>query len=216
MPIITDCESIALKKASRSNRLCKSTLLKRGWTQKTIDALLPPPVKIVNPHYKKANAMLVWDENTVLECEKSDMFLNAKAKKQIRTEAGLKSAETKKQQLLSHIEKCNITVEEIPYDVLYDQTIKAKQDWYDYQDSICFQFNMPNDPANADYQTQIRWQVNYIRHNLTQYDDMCLKLFNQVGKQEGYILLRAKTLDAIAKAYPYLADECEKQKYQKY
>ena len=53
---------------------CKSDLLKRGWTQRMIDDLLPPPTLKSNPHYRSAPPMLLWQIDLVEKTEQSEAF----------------------------------------------------------------------------------------------------------------------------------------------
>jgi len=58
-----------------------------------------------------------------------------------------------------------------------------------------------------------RWTVNYIRHNLTKYDEMIEKeLVDRIGREAGHAVLKSKVLGQIAKAYPHVAFECNRQK----
>lgn len=63
------------------------------------------------------------------------------------------------------------------------------------------------DPATID-----RWTVNYIRHNMVDYDYCLEKLKGVVGKDEAYAILKNYVLDLIKSTYPELAEECERQK----
>jgi hypothetical protein len=53
--------------------------------------------------------------------------------------------------------------------------------------------------------------VNYIRHNLTNYEDLLEELEGKVGKINAYIKLKNKILKKIAEVYPDLKDECYNQ-----
>lgn len=53
--------------------------------------------------------------------------------------------------------------------------------------------------------------VNFIRHNLCEYDDSLEELFGLVGKDEVYQRLKSETLTRIAEVYPELKEECKRQ-----
>ena len=53
--------------------------------------------------------------------------------------------------------------------------------------------------------------VNYIRHNLTNYDDELTRLANRVGRQEGFKLISRKIYAEILKVYPEYRTTIEKQ-----
>ena len=61
--------------------ICYSSLKSRGWTDKLISNLLPPPKLVRNPHYKSAPEMKLWDKKVVEEAEKQPEFSERKKKK---------------------------------------------------------------------------------------------------------------------------------------
>jgi hypothetical protein len=50
----------------------------------------------------------------------------------------------------------------------------------------------------ADKETLTRWKVNYIRHNLTSYDDELLSLYGRTGKDKAYLKLFGEVMNRIA------------------
>lgn len=64
--------------------------------------------------------------------------------------------------------------------------------------------------APADF--KIRWAVNYIRHNLTDYDIKICELAKIKGnKRFNYSYFKALVLDRIKKVYPKYRKECDLQ-----
>lgn len=59
----------------------------------------------------------------------------------------------------------------------------------------------------TDSQTRDRWAVNYIRHNLTNYDQIRAEYDESLTDS-----IRNKTLDLIAQTYPRYAAACQLQK----
>lgn len=57
-----------------------------------------------------------------------------------------------------------------------------------------------------------RIAVNYVRHRLTAYDGKMRALTGKQRGEEAIRLLRLRVLDAIAKAYPELAEEARRQR----
>lgn len=49
---------------------------------------------------------------------------------------------------------------------------------------------------------------------MTRYEEELERIFGKVGVNEAYLDLRSKIFDAIAEAYPDLADECHRQDYE--
>ena len=176
-----------------------TTLKTRGWTDKTIKNLLKEPLEKTNPYYKKAASMKLYLIEDVLEQEKTSDFIDSKNKKEKRQIGAKKAVETKRNKLIEEIKKCKISVQliENPKELI-EKTIKHKAEWY------CGVYSGLNFEVPTDKQTLKRWQINYIRHELTEYDDYCQVLFKRVGKDEGYNLLKSKVMAEIKKKYPYL------------
>lgn len=79
----------------------------------------------------------------------------------------------------------------------------AKQEWFLEHGNV--------DMATPNTETLERWMVNFVRHNLCEYDDKLIDLFGLVGKEELYHRLKTETLAKIAEVYPELDVECKRQ-----
>jgi len=66
--------------------------------------------------------------------------------------------------------------------------------------------------AKADSDFLNRIEVNYIRHNLTEYDRELEEMAGKIGVKEAVIKIKNRILDSIAEKYPELKGECVKQK----
>lgn len=73
------------------------------------------------------------------------------------------------------------------------------------QELEMFCFRRPNDD------TLNRWCVNYIRHQLTTYDDGLYDLIGKIGRDAAYEEFKKAVLKKISIAYPKYADECNRQ-----
>lgn len=69
----------------------------------------------------------------------------------------------------------------------------------------CFNYETPNDALLQ------RIIVNYIRHNLIDYDSSLYALYNKMEKKEKYTRIKTEVLKKIAEAYPNYKDECYRQ-----
>ena len=123
-----------------------------------------------------------------------------------QSESQKRSANTKRSKLLLEIESLKIFIEKLNLTKLEKLAIQAKKD-FDFSIE-----NFENDYTNIDKNTLDRWMVNYIRHNLTNYDLFVDNLYKKIGKQQGYFNLKSKILDEIGKIYPELEMECKAQK----
>ena len=194
-----------MSKNKENKHLAKTTLLARGWTEKTIKSLLSPPVPTQNPHYRKASPMLLWLETEVLVQEQTEEFKAAKAQKERRSAAAKRSCQTRQQKLLDYVAGIKFTVRFFDKATLKAITIRSKEEWHSYRGDWDF------DASTADDLTLQRWMVNFLRHNATDYESCIDDLFGMVGKQAAYELLKYNVLDEIAEKYPYLSVECRRQ-----
>lgn len=188
----------------------KSTLLDRGWTEKTISELLPPPKLVDNPYYKCAGYMKLWEQKTVKQKEKTKKFKVSAEKKAKRRESALKAVATKAEKTMSLLPTFSLEVERVSLEELRKMTLNAKWNWYMYTeqdwkaDSVDF----------ADEETVLRWELNFIRHNLSNYDNELDKLYGKVGKDVVYSKYKNQLMDKIFEVYPELKakiDEIEKR-----
>ena len=56
-----------------------------------------------------------------------------------------------------------------------------------------------------------RIEVNYLRHEGTQYDDELHAYFNKVGVRDAVDRVREHVYGLISAAYPHLKEECDRQ-----
>jgi hypothetical protein len=54
--------------------------------------------------------------------------------------------------------------------------------------------------------------VNYVRHNLTNYEEELYYMSGKVGCHEEYYFYKDAVLDRISETYPELEDACRRQK----
>jgi len=190
--------------------IAKTTLLNRGWTEATIRKLLPEPNEKKNPHFACASPMLLWNKAVVVEAEQSEVFLSAKAKKVNRSKAMVKVHDKKRQELLDWVDNLMIEVPLIDLSVLRKRTLHNKNNQYECQSAMRGTW-YETDAFRADESTKQRWEVNYLRHNMTNYEEMLDNIFGKTGVREAYVLLKVKILKKIAEVYPHLAAECKNQ-----
>jgi hypothetical protein len=63
---------------------------------------------------------------------------------------------------------------------------------------------------------QMRITVNYLRHHLTAYDTHLEQVAGQIGVRQAGNVIRRRMYDEVAKAYPELAEECQRQMQARY
>lgn len=195
----------------RVPKLTQAGLKELGWTKTMIETLLPEPELKDNPHYKCAAPMKLWAVEIVEAVMETPEYAAAAALAAKRKAAAKKADETKTANAIALAGDLSdkITIKVIPAPDLRSRTLAAKQAWYDSLDI----YDYPSDAYSADQLTVDRWMVNYIRHNLTEYDRT---LYDHIHIRtcKGWLIyttIKEATLHKIADAYPYLADECMRQ-----
>lgn len=185
--------------------ISQTTVLSMGFTKSMIDKLLPPPILKRNPHYASSSPMKLWREDDVRSVMETQKFLTMAAKSAARKAASAKAVETKRQkaELLTDELIKNIKVRRWNMAVLERKTLDDKE----LRNLEHGNYDMPM----PDTKTLERWMVNFIRHNLCEYDDSLEELFGLVGKDELYQRLKSETLAKIAEVYPELEAECKRQ-----
>lgn len=189
--------------------ITQSTILSMGFTKSMIDKLLPAPILKQNPRYKSAAPMKLWQEADVLAAMDTDAFREAAAKAAQRKQAAAKAVDTKRKnaEVLADDLIASIHVQRIELPELEKLALASQQRWYDFRGRGEIEF--------PDRETVNRWMVNYIRHELCEYDDSLYTLFRpgkMADKDELYPKIKRETLAKIAQVYPELSDECEAQR----
>lgn len=197
----------------KSNLITQTAVLEMGWTKKMIDTLLPEPILKDNPHYRCAAPMRLFDEEVVLAAMKTEEFIEAFEKAEKRRKSSCKANKTKRMRLETLVDERikSIKVEILSDDELIRETLDEREDWYTYNAIIRGEYDY-RFYAPSDTDTLNRWVVNFIRHNLVEYDESLYEMKGKVGIEYEYVRYKFAVLDKIAEAYPKYAEECSKQK----
>jgi hypothetical protein len=181
----------------------------RKWSDRLIKKYMPVPDEIRNnPHYGRASEMKLYKISRVELIEKNEQFLIDFQKTILRRKSSLKMVETKKDNLLIEISELPISVEFIQRNELVPLVIDDYNDRNYYKDYLTLR--------DLDQSTLERLTVNYIRHQLTSYDQCLGLIFSRVGKKEGYRLLKERIYKCISESYPDLTRECALQLRRKF
>jgi len=65
--------------------------------------------------------------------------------------------------------------------------------------------------SSCDVEFLHRITVNFLRHQGTSYEEKLDEIFGKTGVNAAYIAIKKKVLEAIAKEYLFLAEECKRQ-----
>ena len=171
-----------------------------------IKELLPAPFE----KRKKWNNKLeyyLWKLEDVIAAEQTEDYLKMKEAYEKRKISANKAVKTKTDELLKKIDKAitEIKVERIPLKQLYNDAIESKEDWYyaTGQDRFIDRKSLSQD-------TILRWELNYIRHNLTQYDEELFNYYGKTGIGIGYEKYKSAVMSKIYEIYPELQKKKKK------
>ncbi len=201
----------------KEKMITQSTIIDTyGWTKSLISKFLPSPTLVQNPYYRNAAPMRLWKEEEVKKVMLTPEFQDAMEKANKRKKSAAKAVNTKKAVLEK--EKMDflnsIQIKVLPDSLLQEKALKSKQTWYEMNQLERYGYIDPSDIPNvytADKNTVNRWVVNYIRHNLVQYDNFLERIYGKVGVHDTYIDTKIFILEKIADAYPKYSKECERQ-----
>lgn len=190
-----------------NSKITLSTVKSYGFTDKLIKELLPEPELVINPHYRSGPKMKLWDVSVVESAMKTEIFVAEMEKRNKRREAAKKAVQTKTSKLQLQVDEFikSVKISRIPLERLRSAAIRDKQKWYDLN-GIYDKF-----AEDADDATVKRWMVNYIRHNMVEYDQEIDDMKGKTGKSLLYFELHNGVLHRISEVYPELADECLRQ-----
>jgi hypothetical protein len=198
---------------NKNKFVIKSTLVKRGWTESLIAKFLPEPDSLQpNPHYKAGPPMRLYDLKRVEKIEKSKRFVTAKQKAEPRKAAAKKGVESKLARTMHYVNSVVIKVPLMDRDKLIDLACRSYNEWQEQKDMWSEDIR-DWEPANflssAPFLERIC--VNHLRHELTGYEKHLEKTFGKVGTSDAYKKIKEKVEEAIARAYPWLSEECQRQ-----
>ncbi len=185
-------------------------LKKRGWTETYLRHTLPNPDKLqTNPFYKNSAPMRLYLKEKVHAVEQTLQFRNFIQKSAKRKEGARKATITKKQKLLGFVNALVIELEQKDIQSIYQDAIDRYNDWNLYREEK-ETASMLSSKIFLD-----RIAVNYLRHQLSNYDEMLYEIFGKVGVAEAYAVINRKIYTKIAATYPELKEEAERQEAAK-
>lgn len=194
-----------------------SQMKERGWTASIIKKLVQIEPTEFRGMYRR-QPQKCYPKDYIEGLEQSDEFKELREKASQRSTTMSLVAEKKRTENIEKFKKriYAVKVPVLPLDVLRRRTIDAKNKWYEYTSMMYDRFDDgPVDERNLDNSTLFRWEVNFIRHELTKYEDLLSEIYGIVGTHEIYKELKNYVLDRISEAYPHLKGSCDSQKIQK-
>lgn len=184
--------------------LTQSQVLEMGFTKGLIAKLLPEPTLKQNPRYRSAAPMKLWPAEDVHAAMETEEFRAMREKADARSKAAQKGVQTRREAAVADLDELirEIRIRKIGMKVLREAAISAGIDRIE---------SRGGDPIYLDDSTVTRWMVNYVRHNLCEYDYALPSIDGKIGRDSLYVRLKSAVLWKIAEVYPELADECRAQ-----
>jgi hypothetical protein len=142
----------------------------------------------------------------VLECESTAEFQAWRTGAEVRKDGAAQAVTTKTRKLLAYVEQVKIVVPIVEEEMLLAAAIDSYNAWTRNNSR-----DFVSDDASSDPEFLERITVNYLRHELTCYEDQLSELYGRVGIEAALDALREKIYDAISEAHPHLTDECDRQ-----
>lgn len=204
-----------MEKKAKVEYVSKAGLKAIGWTDRAISVFLDPCDKEAkNPHYAKAAPMRLYLKSRVEETEKSEAYQKFLGENAGRVASARKAVDTKKEKLLKELSGWTIVLKAKPYQKVIAAAIRS---YNEFHEEMLYERGHDYTPAKADSDPEFlqRITVNYLRHELSDYDDRLEALFGKVGKDDAYRILNKMIYDKIADTYSELRDECNRQMMRK-
>ena len=185
---------------------------KRGWTRSMATKLLEnlDYKEVNNPHYKCAAPMTLYYLKDIKRIEKTKKFAQLKEKAEKRKISAKKAVETKINTTVDIADTFSITIERIDLEDLRKYTLEEKQNWYNYRFFNFLDGEICRNAYSADEETIKRWMVNFIRHNLSDYEEQLEILEGRTGKNKGYWHFKIKLAEEMKRVYPELEKDIDK------
>ncbi|WP_418959885.1 hypothetical protein [Streptomyces tritici] len=177
-------------------------LRRRGWTDTMVRSLLgEPDVQGRSPRRWSLAPVRLYLLARVEAVERTEEFaLCARAPGGSRSAAAAAGAQARRQAVLAAIGAEPIAVPRLPGPELARRAVRHRR-----------LLGAAGGPAEITPAALVRWQVNYLRHALKRYEALLDGLFGDVGLAEAGRLLDRRLYEAIADAYPGLAEECRRR-----
>ncbi|MBD8043811.1 hypothetical protein H9638_08285 [Arthrobacter sp. Sa2BUA2] len=179
----------------------------RGWTETHIKAFLPEPDKTArNPFSRKAAPMKLYALDRVEKVEATEEFRRAREASRNRQLAARGRALEKKKQAVAVAEALELQLVPESWEEVQRKAIE-------HYNSRLRRNQSPAGPRTTRSRLD-RLTVNYLRHKQTSYEAELKEFKGVVGVGEAYLVVRNRILDLIARTYPALQAECERQKFE--
>lgn len=196
-----------------SKHYTKAALIGLGLTQGGIDRFFPEPDEYApNPKYKCAAPMKLYSIARVRAALASPEYVEwaeGSARRKISAQAGVA---TRKAKLMAMIEDWTPAVRVLPYPQVETEAIASYNDWQSALESERVRSQeRSRATATSDEKFLKRITLNYVRHELTDYERKLGELYGRPGCEDAYERGREILSGAILAHYPQLVEADREQ-----
>ncbi|MFE7581992.1 hypothetical protein ACFU5Y_10535 [Streptomyces gardneri] len=169
----------------------------RGWTDSMVrDLLGSPDVQGRDPRRWSLAPVRLYLLVRVETVERTAEFAAASLLSKARSAAAGMYAERRRAAVLTAIRAAPIEVPLLPGPELERRAVRHRH------------LLGARGPGEVPRGALVRWQVSYLRQALARYESLLDGLYGETGRGDAERLLRRRLYEAIAAAYPALAQEC--------
>ena len=122
----------------------------------------------------------------------------------------IRVVEIEKKNLISLIENIDILIPKISKEKLLEKAIGSYNNMQAEREIMNRSFSDQVN-KNSDKEFLDRICVNFLRHQLTDYEEILSDISGKVGFSDGYFEIRKKIFFEISNRFPWLRQECERQ-----
>ncbi|MGW8767531.1 hypothetical protein ACWGN5_34120 [Streptomyces sp. NPDC055815] len=184
---------------------------RRGWTDAMVrDLLGTPDVQGRDPRRWSLAPVRLYLLARVETVERTPEFTETAALCRSRASAAGVHAERRRAAVLTAIRAQPIEVPRLPGPELERRAMRHRH-LLGARSPGPRREAVPPESTPAPAGALVRWQVSYLRHALARYESLLDGLYGETGRGEAERLLRRRLYEAIAAAYPPLAQECRRR-----
>ena len=189
-------------KTQKCKYFTKSELAKR-WSLKLIEKYFPLcSQRKPSPYYKSGSPMQLYDVNKVAKIESTEAFKADYKATSKRKETAQKTVETKREQLMSYAREIKISIPTLEKDKLIKKACYHYNERNSWKELTYDDYSKATPSSDEEFLKRIT--INYLRHQLTHYDDELSKFFKKVGVEEAHDILKNRINEAIKQKYEWL------------
>ena len=176
-----------------------SSLKDRGWTESIIKKMgVEPDKEEVNPHYRCAAPMKLYDVRRIESIEATDEFRTLYNTAFKRRMAAKKAADTKMQAMKDYVHSIEIKMPNLSREQVFRQAVAHYNDLWNWRGRYDKHIS---DYRSLDIETLERITANMIRHSMTDYDGVLERNYGRVGVEYAHEYLKNKINQMVHNTY---------------